>query len=65
MFDGWEELPRVITVELLPYHRLGVGKYEKLGLEYPLDDIPTPEREDMQKLEAILEGHGINCVVQV
>ena len=26
-------------VEILPYHTLGVFKYQELGLEYPLKDI--------------------------
>lgn len=60
-----KDLPRVVAVELLPYHRLGVNKYEKLGLEYPLDDLPTPRQEDMQRLAAVFDPHGINCVVQV
>lgn len=60
-----KELPRVISVELLPYHRLGVSKYGKLGLDYPLDDIPSPDEKDMQKLKALFEEHGINCIVQV
>lgn len=60
-----KELPRVKSVELLPYHRLGVNKYKKLGLKYPLDDIPSPEEEEMRKLEAIFDRYGINCMVQV
>jgi pyruvate formate lyase activating enzyme len=59
-----KELPKVRSVELLPYHRLGVSKYEKMGLEYPLRDLPTPQPEGMRKLVAIFEAHGICCEVQ-
>ncbi len=59
-----EKLPRVISVELLPYHRLGVNKYRKMGLEYPLHDLPTPQNDDMQKLVALFDAHGIDCEVQ-
>lgn len=58
-------LPRVKSVELLPYHKLGANKNEKLGLEYPIPEIPSPEAEDMQKLRAIFDKYGITCVAQV
>ena len=57
------DMPRVKSVELLPYHRLGVNKYEKLGLDYPIDDIPAPERHDMRQLAAIFDKHSINCAI--
>lgn len=60
-----KELPGVKSVELLPYHRLGVNKYKKLGLEYALDDIPSPEKEEMRKLAAILAKYGVDCMVRV
>ena len=60
-----KELPRVKSVELLPYHRLGVNKYKKLGLEYRLDNLPAPEKEEMRKLKAIFDKYGLNCIVQV
>jgi pyruvate formate lyase activating enzyme len=58
------DLPRVESVELLPYHRLGVNKYQKLGLEYSIDDIPPPEQEDIDRLKAVFDRHGIRCRVQ-
>lgn len=36
------ELPGATTVNILPYHKLGITKYEMLDLSYPLD----PEVED-------------------
>ena len=45
--EGLEEylrtLPRVERVELLPYHTLGVHKYEALGIAYPLEGVPPME----------------------
>ncbi|MBS4750683.1 pyruvate formate lyase-activating protein [Granulicatella sp. zg-ZJ] len=39
-------LKNVKRVEVLPYHKLGVYKYEVLGIPYPLKDVepPTPDR---------------------
>jgi pyruvate formate lyase activating enzyme len=58
------DLPRVRSVELLPYHRLGVNKYQKLGLDYPIAEIPVPEKEEMERLKALFEAHGIECVLE-
>ena len=33
----------VLRIELMPYHRLGKGKYESLDKKYPLPDVPSPE----------------------
>lgn len=35
----------VVRVEVLPYHRLGIGKYRGLGRRYKLDAV-TPVRKD-------------------
>ncbi|MBP7856260.1 MAG: pyruvate formate lyase-activating protein [Prevotella sp.] len=39
-------LHHIERIDILPYHTLGVSKYEKLGIDYPLKDVPqpTPER---------------------
>lgn len=34
-------------VELLPYHRLGTQKWEKMGHEYPLEGVEPPSREEV------------------
>lgn len=38
-------LQNVEKIEVLPYHKLGVYKWEALGLEYPLKDIEPPSEE--------------------
>lgn len=38
-------LPNVIKVELLPYHVLGVSKYEALGLPYSLSGVPPMDKD--------------------
>ena len=41
-------LENVQKIEILPYHKLGVYKWEALGHEYPLKDIEPPSEEKVQ-----------------
>ena len=43
-------LPGVTNLHLLPYHRLGQGKYEGLGREYLMKDIEPMTKEYMEDL---------------
>jgi len=47
-------LKNVKKVEILPYHKLGVYKWEALGLEYPLKHINPPSDEEVEKAYQIL-----------
>ena len=47
-------LQSVEKVEVLPYHTLGVVKYEKLGMEYPLKDLEAPSKERVAYAKRIL-----------
>ncbi len=46
-------------MELLPYHKLGRGKYTSLGREYELADVVVPSDERMMELNKILSDFGI------
>lgn len=52
--DFIDGLETVEKVEVLPYHTMGVVKYEKLGLEYPLKDLESPKKERVQNAKRIL-----------
>ncbi|MFB6467128.1 pyruvate formate-lyase-activating protein [Cytobacillus sp. Hz8] len=41
-------LQNVEKVEILPYHKLGVYKWETLGLDYPLKGIEPPSEDRVQ-----------------
>ena len=44
-------------VELLPYHTLGVHKYEALGIPYPLEGVSAMEKEVLRPWEDRLNRH--------
>lgn len=48
MGDFIGTLKNVQKVEFLPYHKLGVYKWEALGLEYPLKDVEPPSEEKVE-----------------
>ena len=48
-------LKTVEKVEVLPYHTLGLFKWEKLGIKYPLDGVRAPSSEELEKAKKILE----------
>ena len=41
-------------IEVLPYHKLGVYKYEALGMDYPLEGIEPPTEDRVKNAETIL-----------
>lgn len=49
-------LKTVERVEVLPYHTLGVFKWENLGIPYPLEGIRPPSPERVEHARKILEG---------
>lgn len=52
-------LKNVDRVELLPYHTLGVHKWENMGFEYELKDVPDATSEDIEKASKILAEFGV------
>lgn len=50
-----DTLESVEKVEVLPYHTLGLFKWEKLGIKYPLDGVKTPDAEEVKKAKEILQ----------
>ena len=50
-----DQLPGVKKIFLLPYHRLGQGKYDGLGREYFLPEILPPSDEHMEMLKQEVE----------
>ena len=48
------ELDNVEKIELLPYHTMGIPKYERLGIDYVLKDTPVADKELINKCYDII-----------
>ena len=51
-------------VEILRYHKIGVGMYEELGLVYSIPFVYPPENEDVQKAADILKKYDLQVIYQ-
>jgi len=74
--DGSEEIQALIRfllpyreyrnfkgVDLLPYHRMGVGKYGQLGWDYTLDAQPSLTDADLERLSGWFAAHNFEVAV--
>ena len=53
--DFLSTLSNIQRIDVLPYHTMGIYKYEKLGIPYPLDGIEPPGRDRVAHAESILQ----------
>lgn len=51
-----DTLSNVEKVEVLPYHTMGVPKYKKLGIAYPLEGVQPPAKERVENAKRILRA---------
>lgn len=62
--DFVKSLNGVDTIHILPYHRLGVSKYNLLNREYPMGhEILSMEPEETIQFQKIIEENGFRCVI--
>lgn len=51
------ELSNITALDILPYHTMGVVKYESMNMEYSLKDTPAMEKsEAVEKKAIVLQG---------
>ncbi|MDI3386575.1 pyruvate formate-lyase-activating protein [Streptomyces sp. B-S-A8] len=55
-------LGNVARVDVLPFHRLGEGKWQALGMNFTLHDTPSPTPEQLALAKEIFEAHGLKAV---
>ena len=51
-------LINIKKIEVLPYHSLGVSKYDQMGIDYPLRHIQQPTNNQIIKAKQILIGEN-------
>lgn len=47
-------------VDLLPYHKMGVGKYNQLDMTYPIEGDPALSDEELKEIESWIEHADFN-----
>ena len=43
-----------VSLALLPFKKICQTKYDALGIAFPFGNLPTPTKEQMENLEALL-----------
>ena len=59
--DFLKSLPGGWELNLLPYHKYGISKYDWLGMEYKLLDVEPPARDRLLEMVRYFESFGILC----
>lgn len=57
-------LPNISGVELMGYHDLAASKYEALGLEYELENIIAPDKDQLVRYARLLEQLGLQVKIR-
>lgn len=57
------DMKNVKKLEIQPYHKLGVHKYEALGWEYQIPDVPSNTLEQLSKAKAIFEKYVSEVII--
>ena len=55
----WVASIGIREVMLIPYHRIGMDKYSRIGKTYSMTDVPEPSDEDMKKIGQVFRKQGI------
>ncbi len=54
---------KALSLELMPFHRMGQDKYKALNIEYCLADLRIMENEDLEAVKNAYIDRGINCTI--
>lgn len=61
--NHFKQYTTIKKLEIQPYHRLGVHKWEALGWAYKLDGVEPPDETEIKQAKAILEQYFATVVV--
>ena len=48
-------------INVLPFHRLGDSKWKQCGMVYPYREQESPEPEQMEKIQKLIQAQGLIC----
>jgi len=61
--EEWAEyvsrFKNVERVDILPFHQMGIHKWERIGKDYKLKDVRTPTQEEIEKATHILKSYKL------
>lgn len=57
MAEHFGKYDNIERLEILPYHTLGVHKYENLGWKYPLEGVETPPKEEVERVVEMMKPY--------
>ncbi|RKD22413.1 pyruvate formate-lyase-activating protein [Caminicella sporogenes] len=60
MAEFLSTLKSLEKVEILPFHKMGEYKWEKLGYDYRLKKTKAPTKEIIEKVKSVFKKHGLN-----
>ena len=60
--DFVKRLKSVVRLRILPYHNYAERKYDRMGLPYPLPDVPTPSKEEIARVAEAMRDRGLQTV---
>lgn len=53
----------MLRVDILPYHRLGVSKYRRIGEEYKLNDVKLYSEEEIEMIKQTFQEKGFEVAI--
>ncbi|NVM04080.1 MAG: glycyl-radical enzyme activating protein [Candidatus Helarchaeota archaeon] len=56
-------LDGVNEINIIPFHRLGESKYEKLDMKWTMHDVKPPEKDRLDEIKKILESYGLKVKI--
>ena len=58
-----QKLRKLHPVTILPYHKIGKHKYSQFGIEYKMNGIEEPSKEQIEKVKKLFETAGFKTTV--
>lgn len=55
-------IPTVQRVDILPFHQMGIHKWERIGANYQLKEVLPPTKEEVNRAESIFKSYGLPLV---